>query len=1313
LVKRSFLLILIFLVFSVSATAKTTFGPDFVAIEDNAGAVLSIQDIEINGKIFKKLVLPDDYARYTSYPETELFEKAYYFAAPEGKEPVMNVSVSGTQRFRPEELVPARSFIYGKDGFAKAVYEIPENRTDVLKQHAEIIFHGYSDAMKLYKVIVRPLVYDGTSAVLAGRIVVSVKFDSSFDDPAKSERKRGVLSDIVINYGLAAEDPVMPQKLIVPTFLDRKTEWVRLKIKDEGIYRVSGAALRNAGIDIGSVMCERIRLFSGAGKDIDNNPVVPIFHGAVEASRRVTDTNGNGIFDDNDHIIFYATGTTSRSGAGYYYNKYSEHSYYWIDPGIGSSETGRDISTLSAEGDAFTDVSIFKRYEFSDTRNGLFYKADVFTWFNSIIEPYKTKSISFNMKNISEFYPVTVKVNHSTEIPEIRDSEIRNTSNIRYAINSLTSAESAATTFTSDHLSSIFSPNSSNVMTMTNLNGTYKKYFNGYEITYYGTVSAGSSDEIFYNPPGTIGVSCNFITEDSSGRELFDITDPLNIRSSVIDNGTIKVAPQTLNSCYLLFSGTYKNPVEIRTYDNTSKQTLHSMTNQTDMVIISPIDFYDFLSNDETGYLRAHIEADNDVSTIKVVSIEDIFNEFGRGYQEPAATRNFIEYAKENWGAEYFLLAGDGNYYIKNESGVPEKNLIYPSDTRYSTSVGLGSDDFYANLYSTSSAQNVSLGRFTASNITELRNIIQKTIEHIKNSNPGIHRSKILLVADDERNPDFSGTWLEKWHISNTEEDITSSIPEYYKTEKVYLTEYPFEYFSSTGMYFKPKAQEDIVRKLQEGVNLFCFVGHGAPMQLAHERAFNATAFGNVSNAGKYYFMIGATCSFGVFNDPSLKTLSEQMLIAPNRGSVGLINSVRGSFSGPNELLVGAILNAAFEDPTKKLSIGKAFKIGKTKIWGTNSATYMLIGDPALVFFNDKTIVEAQDSVELTTLKLDSISSDINYALAPGITDRSGVLNAVIVDSKVQRSYFNWDEWVDSLGVPVTSPLEYELPGKVILSAKSSIENGSSVTKFILPKDLSYGENKGKVLFYGYNGAGNEFTGSINNVSIRGDADITVTDSIPPQIRILYNGLNYVAGDPIGSSPVIYAEISDENGINTSGGVGHKITIETDGNVIDATSNFNYELDSYRKGYTFYQFVDLAPGEHNIKVTAWDNFNNYNEKSETFTVISESSKDENWIGNLLNHPNPIKRKGTTFGFTVNSPISLDSYTLSIYTVNGRKIKVVKGESVNTANQFQQVFWDGRDADGDIPANGVYIYVLRAKFYDGKTVSKKGKLIFAR
>jgi hypothetical protein len=297
--------------------------------------------------------------------------------------------------------------------------------------------------------------------------------------------------------------------------------------------------------------------------------------------------------------------------------------------------------------------------------------------------------------------------------------------------------------------------------------------------------------------------------------------------------------------------------------------------------------------------------------------------------------------------------------------------------------------------------------------------------------------------------------------------------------------------------------------------------------------------------------------------------------------------------------------------------------------------------------------------------------------------------------------------------VDVDNPLKYTLPGKVILSALSSINNGTSNTEFILPKDLTYGENKGKIVYYGYNSEREEFSGYTGNVSIIGESGETLTDSIPPQLSILYNNLNYVDGDPIGSNVTFYIKISDGNGVNTSGGIGHKMMLEIDGDQIELNDYFLYNLDTYKSGYAKYQLFNLSTGKHIVKASAWDTSNNYNEVTDEFKVEDLSDASSDWVGNFLNYPNPVKNNGTTFGFTTYGATDIRSYTISVYTINGRKIKVLDDCLVNISNSFQYCEWDGKDSDGDIPANGVYIYVLRLKFQNNKVVTKKGKLIFAR
>ena len=1307
-------LILSILVMTAVLTSRTITSADtrgVVITEDITGSV-SFELEKLENAVYRKLVSESDFMPVGSYPGTAYLEKYYFFASPHGVIPGLHYNILSSEEYDRSAIIPAPGFKKGTDGIWYETVSEPEVRKDPELPHFDMYFYGKMHGMEIYKLIFRPLIFKGNRAIFAKKSEVSIRFDEPFTETGIKTDKEpdDFFLSRVINYNIASANMRSHEKSRVPVFLDRQTEWVRLKISQEGMYRITGSYLRNAGLDISSVLCDRIRVFSSAGPDLPNLANAPSYHGAVEISRKITDSNGNGFFDPEDQIIFYAAGPVGRvpENNDYYVSKYSDHSYYWIDTGKGSETDGKNFRDISSQSNDLTEQNEFLRHIFDDSRNNLYYQNYYYAWYNRSINPGSSLDISFDIENLSLSNPVKLKVRHSEDFAINMLNRYSNNALVRYRINNGPegSFDSSGIVVTAEIAPELFSEGT-NRITLQNISPASIKYYNGFNVIYTAEIEAKDSDTYFYSESSEPG-DFKFILNNSDGRKLYDITDPYNAGLMTVNNGYASVKTESSKSAYLLFSGNFKTPAGIEIVDYTSKRTLHSVNDNYDMVIIAPDEFYNFIKRDETGYLRQQEIYDNGVKSVFVANMKDISNEFGRGYQEPAATRNFIRYVHENWNAQYFLLAGDGNYYTKGQSGVNEKNLIYTSDPSFGTHVGSGSDNFYANLYSAISAQHVALGRITASNLNELRNVLTKTVSFMKNEMPGNHRTRILLVADDERNPD-TGSWGETLHIRFTEERISNVIPDNYRQRKIYLTEYPFEFSATAGMPVKSKAGEDIIRSLNEGVNLFVYVGHGSPMQLAHERVFTPASLSKINNADRYFFMIGATCSFGVFNDPSAKYLMEQMLIAPNRGSIGLINSIAPVFSGSNETLTGNILQAAFSDPVNKKSIGTSFKEAMMISPKPNSNYYMLTGDPSLIFFGDKNIVESEESLDLYTLVPDSIRSQVNYSIADiDLPEKEGIMTTMIVDSEIRRAYFNTQHWS-----PERDSLRYWLPGNVVLSAKSSISDGQSVARFILPKDLTYGEEKGRVIFYGHDPSGAEFSGSIDRVSILGGAEIVTKDTIPPQITILFNSINYIEGDPIGTSPVVIAKISDESGINTSGSIGHKILLEINGESIDITSGFTYELDSYTQGTVSYQLVDLSPGKHTVKVSAWDTFNNYNEKTKDFEVIDDSRKTEKWIGNLLNHPNPVQNRGTDFGFTVNSPADLERYSVTVYTINGRKIASVENRMPNFGTQFQSVYWDGRDDDGDIPANGVYIYVLRAGFNDGKSVNKKGKLIFAR
>jgi len=83
--------------------------------------------------------------------------------------------------------------------------------------------------------------------------------------------------------------------------------------------------------------------------------------------------------------------------------------------------------------------------------------------------------------------------------------------------------------------------------------------------------------------------------------------------------------------------------------------------------------------------------------------------------------------------------------------------------------------------------------------------------------------------------------------------------------------------------------------------------------------------------------------------------------------------------------------------------------------------------------------------------------------------------------------------------------------------------------------------------------------------------------------------------------------------------------------------------------------------------------------------------ETDFVFNLLGDSNPLNSK------------------IKIYTTAGRLIKEI---NFNAVIGFNKIFWDGKDDDGDAPANGTYLYKIVT---EGESKSETGiqKLVILR
>lgn len=151
--------------------------------------------------------------------------------------------------------------------------------------------------------------------------------------------------------------------------------------------------------------------------------------------------------------------------------------------------------------------------------------------------------------------------------------------------------------------------------------------------------------------------------------------------------------------------------------------------------------------------------------------------------------------------------------------------------------------------------------------------------------------------------------------------------------------------------------------------------------------------------------------------------------------------------------------------------------------------------------------------------------------------------------------------------------------------------------------------------------------------------------------------------------------------------------------------SMRYETQNNKIVYTYKP--ELEKGEYTLKVFGENvvSADNQNETySRTFNVSGEAK-----ILYTYNYPNPFS-ENTYFTFKLTQIPS--ELRIKIYTVAGRLIKEIKLNSSQLNFDFNRIYWDGRDQDGDIVASGTYLYKIIADDED-KIISTVGKLAVIR
>jgi hypothetical protein len=1082
-------------------------------------------------------------------------------------------------------------------------------------------------------------------------------------------------------------------------------EIYKLAVDKTGIYKVDYNYLKNIGVDVDKIDPREIKVYgNGGGMLPEANSVARVAD--VEENSIFVSGEGDGSFDAGDYILFYGeaankwTYDDSDKVFRHEMNLYTTKNHYFIKF---SSGNGKRIASRASQSGATystTTYNIYQHYEKEELNlleKYTYATASGKLWVGESFKFTTSRDFQFIVPNLVSSSPLklsTRTIGRSIGVVSKMNVSVNN--NFLYDIEMAAAANHTEGWYarTAERESS-FTSNSSNI----NVNLTFNKPTSNSEGWLdYLTLNARSelivnNSQFPFRDVGTIGEAVtdfNLTASNASNLKIWDITDPYNIASQEFNtNGNAVTFGAGTNNLkeFIAFDGaSYYTPVVVDTVEN---QNLHGGLSSPDLVIV-----YHKKFKEQAEKLAAHRASHSNLS-VEAVDIEEVYNEFGSGNPDLSALRDFSKYLYEEFSNyRYLLLFGDASYDYKHiNTNAPNDNYIPVFETSLSTHPinAYNTDDYFA-LLDTAEGGNINagkldinVGRLPVRTINEATAVVNKIVKY--DTDPemlGDWKNRLTFMADDEDGHTHlndadaiaNATW-----IANPVKNI----------DKIYLDAYP--QISTHGGDRIPTVTEALHNNMFKGNFTVNYMGHGGEDGLAQERILQIPHIQSWQNTDKLPLFVTATCSFAPFDDPSINSAGEIILLKENGGAIALFTTVRAVFTTSNKQLTSAVFDNLFKKINGQVpTLGDVLAYAKNTSGAStgNSRKFGLLGDPSQTLAHPKynvlttkvNGVPISNTDTIRALQQVTIEGYIANEDSSELSSFNGIIYPTVYDKRIVRQ---------TLGHDGSFPKNYDIQKTVLFKGRASVTNGQFKFSFIVPKDINYAFAEGKISYYADDGSSLDAAGYHNGIVIGGTNADAVNDDNPPVVQVYMNNDEFVFGGMTDKSPTLYVKLEDDFGINTTGtGIGHDLTgvlNENTSSTYVLNDFYESELDNFKKGEVRYPLSSLEEGRHAIKVKAWDISNNSGEGYTEFVVASNAGIA---LDHVLNYPNPFTTS-TEFQFEHNLANQPMTVQVQIFTVSGRLVKTIQENVQPDGYRVTGIEWDGTDDFGNRIGRGVYVY----------------------
>lgn len=1139
------------------------------------------------------------------------------------------------------------------------------------------------------------------------------------------EYEKLISADLQLEYTSSNTPPQKAQASTTNSVLNQG-DFYKFEVNQTGVHKIDLNFIRDLGFDE-TVSTNNIRVYGNGGGMLPELAGAQRVDDLLENPIEVVDNNKNGQLDDQDYILFYAEGphqweyNNNSKRFEHEVHAYSESTSYFLNFDLG---TGKRITLEENNATPTVEVKTFDDYAFHEAEEQHLNLSGRI-WYGEIFKSTDPMLFTFDQfRNIDTNTPLYI--------------ETRVASRSTLTTNNIIVTANGQNLYT-HNMTRIGGQQTDDYARASTKNTEFEANGDGIEINLQYSRNdldaTGWLDYIAVNVRRELtfdggqmafrdaqsvsvnGVARFTVAGLNDAAKVWEVTDIGNVQKVNLTNAGnsstfVNDASQLRE--YIAFDGSqYHSPSNA--IGKIERQNLH-VENVPDMILITHPNFL------EEANRLADFRLTNDGLDVKVVLIEQVYNEFSGGTPDITAIRDYMKmyYDRAESGGEmvkYLLLFGDASFDYKGILSDNNHNFVptYETPTSIQSLSSYCSDDYFAflddtegsNINSIQHRLDIGVGRLPISTEQDAKTVVDKLIHYASSSSLGEWRNVLAFVADDEDN---------NRHFNDSESHSNLMKTEYpeYLVDKIYFD--AFEQVTTPGGGRYPDVNSAINARVFNGALIMNYVGHGSEESWAHERVLGVNDISNWNNLDKMPFFITATCSFSRFDDPARVSAGEETVLSPNGGSIAIMTTTRIVLAHSNMQLNEDFLYHLFLPIDGQIPrIGEIARRAKNDAanTGKNNRKFGLLGDPSLrlayPYYNVKTTsISTQDVSEVAdTLKAlthvevggEVVGTDGNV-----LENFNGIVYPTIYDKNLQLQTLGQDEKSDVS--------DFELRKSVIFKGRATATNGKFSFSFVMPKDISYQFGTGRISYYAEDGT-IDANGFNEDIIIGGidDADI-IEDNEGPTVQVFMNDEGFVSGNETSRNPILLVKLKDESGINTvSTGIGHDITGLLDqqtANTLVLNEHYEATLDSYQEGVIRYPLSNLEPGIHQIEVKAWDVYNNSG-KGFTEFIVAESADIA--LNAVLNYPNPIQDE-TTFMFEYNQGGEAVNVVVNIYTTSGDLVTSIEQE-MQPAGTSAEIEWDGLGSDGQYIGRGTYFYEVVITNTENHTARKFNQLVILK